>query len=150
MGQSLAAMYCHVIFSTKNREPYLTPELQPRLYAYLGGILQPQKSVLLAAGGIADHVHLLISLGRELAIADAVRLLKANSSGWIHDTFPDRQVFAWQVGYGAFSVSYSNLKVVKRYIANQEKHHRRRTFQEEYREFLVKHDVEFDERYVWD
>ena len=97
-----------------------------------------------------DHVHLLVSLSLELSIAETVRLVKANSSKWIHGTFPDRRHFAWQAGYGAFSVSFSNIPDVKTYIARQADHHRVLTFQDELREFLRRHEIEWDERYVWD
>jgi putative transposase len=124
-------------------------ELQPQLFEYIGGILRNNSCSLVATGGIPDHVHLLTSLGRTLAIADAVRIIKTNSSSWIHDErrFPD---FQWQSGYGAFAVSYSNVAQVKAYIANQEQHHHLQSFQDEFREFLRRHGVEWDELYVWD
>ena len=150
MPQSFGSLHFHLVFSTKNRQPWIDAELQARLYEYTGGILRAEKSVLLAAGGMPDHVHLLVSLSRELSIADALRLLKANSSKWIHETFPQRRQFTWQAGYGAFSVSFSNLPDVKSYIARQAEHHRVRTFQDEFREFLRKHELEWDEQYVWD
>jgi REP element-mobilizing transposase RayT len=150
MPQSFASLSCHIVFSTKNRLPMIAPELQPRLFAYFGGILPEKKCVLLAAGGVEDHVHLLVSLGREVSVAEVVRLLKANSSKWLHETEPSLQAFAWQAGYGAFSVSQSNLDVVKHYLANQAEHHRGRTFQEEFLEFLRRHQIEYDERYLWD
>jgi putative transposase len=149
MPQSFASLHLHIVFSTKNREPFLTPELVERLYPYMGGILREMKAPLLQAGGIEDHIHLLVSLGRENAVADLVRVLKSNSSRWIHETFPERS-FAWQTGYGAFAVSYSNLDVVRAYIRNQAEHHRSRSFQDEYRDLLRKHGIEWDERYVWD
>jgi REP element-mobilizing transposase RayT len=149
MPQSFSSLNCHIIFSTKHRQPQITAELQPRLFEYIGGILRNNASALIAAGGVPDHVHRLVSLGRTIAVADAVRLIKANSSGWIHDEmgFPD---FQWQNGYGAFAVSYSNIDQVKSYLAAQEEHHRRQSFQDEFREFLKRHDLEWDERYVWD
>lgn len=150
MPQSFTCLHFHIVFSTKHREPRITPEIQPRLYEYLGGILRSQNSKLIAAGGIADHVHLLVSLSKQLAISDALRDLKANSSGWIHDTFDDQKSFAWQAGYGAFAVSYSAIDDVKRYIANQAEHHRTKTFQEEFVEFLKRHHLEYDERYLWE
>lgn len=97
-----------------------------------------------------DHVHLLISMGREQSIAAMVGSLKASSSRWVHDTFPERIGFAWQSGYGAFSVSPTHLQAVRKYVENQEQHHKVRTFQDEYREFLRRYEIEFDERYVWD
>jgi REP element-mobilizing transposase RayT len=148
--QSFAAAYLHVIFSTKDRRPLIAADLAPRLYEYLAGTARGNKCRLTAAGGVADHVHLLVSLGREIAIADLVRELKAGSSRWVHDTFPEMADFAWQAGYGAFSVSASMLDRVTRYINNQAEHHKKQSFQDEYREFLRKHGIEWDERYVWD
>jgi REP element-mobilizing transposase RayT len=150
MPQSLASLHYHLIFSTKNRMPDIAADLQPRLYEYIGGILRAQRCCLVAAGGMPDHVHLLVSLSRELSIAQALNLIKSNSSKWIHETFADRHAFAWQAGYGAFAVSYSHLDAVKQYLATQEEHHRIRTFQDEFREFLRRHHIEYDERYVWD
>jgi putative transposase len=150
MPQSFTCLHYHLIFSTKNRLPAIAPDLQTRLYDYIGGILRSEKSVLLAAGGMPDHVHLLCSLSKELAIAEALRLIKSNSSKWIHETFPEHRTFAWQAGYGAFAVSYSHLDSVKRYIARQAAHHRRTTFQEELVAFLRKHNLPFDERYLWE
>jgi REP element-mobilizing transposase RayT len=149
MPQSFGSLHCHIVFSTKHRLPQITPEIQPRLFEYIGGILRNHSSCLIAAGGMLDHVHLLASLGRTAAAADAVRLIKSNSSGWIRSelALPD---FRWQDGYGAFAVSYSNIDQVKFYLANQEQHHRRISFQEEFLEFLRKHDLEWDERYIWD
>src|ERR1700732_5300764 len=116
MPQSFASLTYHIIFSTKGWIPVLTPHLVPCLYQYFGGILKPNEGTLLAAGGMPDHVHLLIGLGRETSVADAVRLLKTNSSKWIHENFPEQRSFAWQAGYGAFTVSYSNSGTVKSYI----------------------------------
>jgi REP-associated tyrosine transposase len=138
------------VFSTKNREPWLTPDLCPRLYPFIGGIVRGRKSVLTEIGGTADHVHLLVSFGRDISVSDMVRDVKAVSSQWVHGKFPTRQAFAWQAGYGAFSVSQSDIEAVRAYIRNQVEHHRQRTFQEEYREFLRRHQIEWDERYVWD
>jgi putative transposase len=150
MPQSLACLHVHIVFSTKHRESLITPNLAPRLYGYLGGIARGAVSPLLAVGGIADHVHLLVSLGRQTCVADLVRDLKANSSGWVHENFPEYAKFAWQAGYGAFAVSKSNVEAVVGYIAKQEEHHKKQTFQEEYREFLRKHEIDWDERFVWD
>ncbi len=150
MPQSLMCLYVHVVFSTKGRAPLITAELQPRLYEYMGGILRADKNCLLAAGGIADHVHLLVSLSREMAVADTVRAVKALSSKWIHETFPEHAAFAWQAGYGVFGVSFSQRESVKGYVARQEKHHGTQSFQDEYRALLRRHEIEYDERYVWD
>ena len=150
MPQSFGSLYHHLIFSTKNRLPLLDVEIQHRLYEYMGGILRAEKSVLIAAGGMPDHVHLLVSLSRELSIAETLRPVKASSSKWIHEAFPSHAQFAWQAGYAAFSVSFSILADVKDYIARQAEHHRVRSFQDEFREFLRRHELTWDERYVWD
>jgi REP element-mobilizing transposase RayT len=150
MPQSFASLHCHIIFSTKNRAPSIESEWQPRLFAYFGGTLKEYGSQLIAAGGIADHVHLLVSLSREVAVAEAVRVVKANSSRWIHETFAQHGDFAWQTGYGAFAVSYSNLECVKRYLANQAEHHQKRTFQEEFIHFLNRHHITYDEKHLWE
>ncbi|MFO0959409.1 MAG: IS200/IS605 family transposase [Isosphaeraceae bacterium] len=150
MPQSLDCCYIHVIFSTKDRQPLIGPAMQSRLHDYIGGILRADGCPLLAVGGMPDHVHLLVSLGRNMAIADLLRIVKANSSRWIHREFPALSGFAWQSGYGAFSVSASNRGRVEEYIHGQAEHHRMVTFQDEYRAFLRRHGIAFDERYVWD
>jgi putative transposase len=150
MPQSFTCLHYHLVFSTNNRFPSITLDIQPRLYEYIGGILRAERCILLAAGGMPDHVHLLCSLTKELAVAVALRLIKANSSKWVHETFPQQRSFAWQGGYGAFAVSYSHLDKVKRYIARQGQHHRQTTFQDEFIAFLKRHDIEYDERYLWD
>ena len=150
MPQSFGSLQVHLVFSTKGREPWIVPEIAQRLYDYIGGTLRGNKCTLLDAGGMPDHVHLLISMSREMSAADLARIVKSSSSKWIHDTFPNMGYFAWQAGYGAFSVSQSNAPQVKGYIANQEEHHRRMSFQDEFRALLRRHEIEFDERYVWD
>lgn len=150
MPQSFAAVPLHVIFSTKRREPTLPPELLPRLREYVAGIVTEFDCRLLNANGVPDHLHLLVSLGRTITIADLVRRVKAGTSRWLHDTFPDLRHFGWQEGYGAFAVSPSQLKRVNAYIDRQPEHHRTVTFQDEFRVFLTKHGQEWDERYVWD
>ncbi len=150
MPQSYVACYVHVIFSTKDRVRTITPDWALRLYEYIGGIVRPHGAVLLAAGGAADHVHLSVSLGKEWSVSAALRIIKANSSKWVHEKLPDKQHFAWQNGYGAFSVSRSNLDDVHGYIANQAEHHRTRTFKEEFLAFLKRYEVPYDERYIWE
>jgi REP element-mobilizing transposase RayT len=150
MPQSYASLHHHLIFSTRHRAPILDAEFLPRLYQYVGGILRAEGCVLVAAGGTPDHIHLLVSLSRENSVAETLRQIKANSSKWIHETDPDRAGFAWQAGYGAFAVSYSRLESVKAYLARQAEHHRTHTFQEEFRAFLLRHHITFDERYLWD
>ena len=140
----------HLIYSTKHREPCLTPAVRPDLYAYLGGILREWHSPSLRIGGVADHVHILFQLSKNVALAKVVEEVKKGSSKWIKTRGAEFARFHWQNGYGAFSVSPSNTDAVVQYIDGQEEHHRRRTFQDEFREFLRRHGVEFDERYVWD
>lgn len=150
MAQSFASLHYHLIFGTKGREPILADAIRPRLYEYVGGMLRAGRSKLLAAGGMPDHTHWLVSLHRQTSVAEALRQIKASSSKWIHDQYPEMSHFAWQVGYGAFAVSYSNLEAVESYIRGQAEHHRTTTFQEEFRAFLKHHDIAFDERYLWD
>lgn len=150
MPHSFSCSHYHLVFSTKGRLPTLTAELRPRLYEYLGGVVRGVGGVQLAAGGMPDHVHPLVSLGRRTAMADALREIKANSSKWIHETFPASAAFAWRSGYGAFAVSYSHLGRVRDNLANQAEHHRTVTFQEEYRAFLERHDISYEERHLWD
>jgi len=150
MPQSFACLHHHLIFSTKHRAPLITADLQPRLFEYIGGILRSQRCALTAAGGMPDHMHLLVSLDKGISISDTLRIVKANSSRWIHETFPALSSFAWQAGYGAFAVSYSHIGRVKNYLGKQAEHHRKVTFQEEFLTFLKRHGIAYDERYVWD
>ena len=150
MPQSFASLHHHLIFSTKNRALLITEELQPRLFEYIGGILRGRGCALVAAGGVADHVHLLVSLDKQISVAEALRIVKANSSRWVHDAYPALSTFAWQAGYGAFAVSHSHLERVKGYLARQAVHHRRVSFQEEFVAFLQRHGIEYDERYLED
>ncbi|MEW4561633.1 IS200/IS605 family transposase [Bremerella sp. JC770] len=150
MPQSFACLYVHLIFSTKGRKAWLDDSWSPQLYEYFSGILRAQGNQLLLAGGVEDHVHLLISISRQIAFADLVRDLKANSSKWVRENHVGRGEFGWQAGYSAFSVSYSGLSDVRRYIQNQKEHHQKQDFREELIAFLKKHDVEYDERYVFD
>lgn len=150
MPQSFTCLHYHLIFSTKHRLPTITKDLQPRLYEYFGGVLREHGSRLVSAGGMPDHVHLLVSLNKQLATSDALRLIKSNSSKWIHETYPELSDFNWQDGYAAFAVSYSSIPDVKRYLVNQAEHHCKKTFQEEFVEFLKRHEIEYDVRYLWD
>lgn len=150
MPQSLTDVTIHFVFSTKNREARLDPAWADRLNEYLGGICRERGCILLQAGGMPDHIHLLVSLGRTICMADLIRDVKAGSSKWIHDTISGQRDFQWQAGYGGFSVSRSQLETVRHYIINQAEHHAIRSFQDELRELLRKHGVEWDERYIWD
>ena len=150
MPQSLANVLIHVIFSTKNRLPLITTEIQQELYAYLATACQSCQCPAHRIGGTSDHVHLIASLSRTASIADWIGSVKADSSKWAKTNGRRYARFAWQGGYGAFSIGQSQLGRVKAYIGRQEEHHRVRTFQEEFREFLKKYEVQYDERYVWD
>jgi REP element-mobilizing transposase RayT len=140
----------HVTFSTKERKFFITDDLRPRLFAYMGGIVREVHGTALAVGGTDDHVHLLLVLPPTVALSDTMRVLKTNSSRWVHETFPERAAFAWQDGYGGFSVSESNRETVKAYIANQGAHHRRMTFKEELIALLDRHGIDYDEARLWD
>jgi len=146
MSHSYAQNHLHVVFSTKERRKLINQQMQPKLWSYLGGIARNHNFLVLANGGIEDHVHLLIQLPPMLSLAKAVSLLKANSSRWMNE---HGIRFGWQEGYGAFSVSASNLGTVERYIANQAKHHRRMTFEDEFVALLKKHGIKFDPKYVF-
>jgi REP element-mobilizing transposase RayT len=148
--QSLSKVIVHIIFSTKDREPWLDRDVRPRMHAYIATICRDLDAETFRVGGIADHLHVVTTLPRTLSQADFVEAMKKTSSKWIKALDPKYTGFFWQRGYGAFSVSPSQLDAVLKYVENQEEHHRTRSFQEEYREFLGKYDVEFDERYVWD
>jgi REP-associated tyrosine transposase len=127
---SFTCLNYHLVFSTKHREPLIDRAWQQRLFDYIGGIIRQQGGVLLAAGGMPDHVHLLAAISKSVAIADALRDMKANSSKWVHEEIPGQAGFAWQAGHGAFTVSCSALDSVRRYLAGQQENHRLRTFQE--------------------
>jgi putative transposase len=142
------ALY-HCVFSTKNRRGFITADLQERLWPFMGGIAREQGFKALAVGGVEDHVHLLLSLSATMPVANAMQMVKGASSKWVHETFPRHRVFAWQEGYGAFSIGVSQIDATVAYIQSQPKHHRRTTFQEEFRLFLKRHGFEYDERYVW-
>jgi REP element-mobilizing transposase RayT len=151
MPQSLAQIYVHLIFSTKQRQPLLVDgDFRKRTHAYLAGICDQQASPAVTIGGVADHVHILSRLGRTIDLATLVRELKRDSSKWIKETHPQLRGFHWQAGYGAFSISPSHVEALVRYIEDQEKHHRVITFQDEFRRICKKYGVEIDERYVWD
>ena len=148
MGHTYSNILLHVIFSTKNRAAVITPDLRPRLCEYLGGVARNEFGRALAVGGTADHLHALISLNRDVSIAEAMRKWKSLSSGWVHKEFAEHRAFGWQPGYGAFSVSQSNADAVRAYIARQEEHHRRVTFEEEYRAFLDRHGLSYDPNHL--
>jgi REP element-mobilizing transposase RayT len=150
MPQSLSRMLAHLVFSTKHREPWITPAVRVGLHSYLGGVLKNCDCPPIRVGGVADHVHLFFGMSRTLSTAQVVEKVKVASSKWIKEQGPEFSAFHWQSGYGIFSVSQSETGRVEQYVATQEDHHRVITFQEEYRQFLARHGVEYDERYVWD
>ncbi len=150
MAHTYARLLTHVVFSTKNRVACLDAELKPTLFSYMGGIIRELRGNAIDVNGTADHVHLLVVLPPTVAISDALRVLKTDSSRWIHETWRDRARFAWQTGYGAFSVSQLKVDAVRRYIDGQEDHHRRVTFQEEFLTLLKRHEIPYDERYIWE
>jgi len=149
MANTYTSLHYHIVFSTKNRELWIEPGVEQRVWAYLGGIAKQSKMKPLQIGGIDDHVHLLLGAPAVLAPARIAQLIKGGSSAWIQETFPRMTGFGWQDGYGAFTVSKSNLPSVIEYIQGQREHHRTRSFQEEYRALLKRHEIEFDERYAW-
>ncbi len=149
MPQSLSKVLVHLIFSTKHREPLIGPEIRPRLHAYMVGILDNLQSPSLQTGGVADHVHSLFLLHRTISQADLIEEVKKSSSKWMKAEGGVRG-FTWQTGYGAFSIGESQADTVIRYIQKQEEHHRKVSFQDEFRKFLARYKVPYDERYVWD
>ena len=148
MPQSLSSILVHLVFSTKQREPLISPAIQPELYKYLATVFRTAESLPLSIGGFTDHVHILFALPRTKTIAGIVEEVKIASSKWLKTK--GIRNFHWQAGYGAFSIGQSNVAVLENYIARQKEHHERRSFQDEYRAFLRHYDVQFDERYVWD
>jgi putative transposase len=147
MPQTCGNVVVHLIFSTKLRKPLITAGIRSDLFAYMGGIVRELRDTALIVNGTDDHVHMLIRIRPSQSIADILRIIKANSSGWVRRR--GRKQFAWQAGYGVFSVSESNVPEVTEYIAMQEEHHRKRSFQEEFVAFLKKNNVAYDERYIW-
>lgn len=150
MPQSLARLHVHLIFSTKNREPCLYDAIRPALHRYMAVVLQNLGCPPTLINSVEDHVHILFELGRTVAVSEAVEVVKKSSSKWIKTQGAEFADFAWQAGYGAFAVSESNVAAVHEYIANQREHHRKKSSQDEYRAFLERNRIAFDERYLWD
>lgn len=150
MGQSLVNNYIHLVFSTKHRHLLIHPPIEAELHSYLGGICNKLECQVLKVGGYTDHVHILFKLSKKIALMKVVEEVKSHSSKWVKTKGEDYRNFYWQDGYGAFSVNSAQVEVVIKYIANQHEHHRKKSFQEEFRVFLKKYAVEYDERYVWD
>jgi REP element-mobilizing transposase RayT len=150
MPQSLARLHVHLVFSTKLRSRLISDGVRDALHRYMSAVLSNLGCPVLLVNSVEDHVHVLFELGRTVALSDAVEEVKKSSSKWIKSQGPEFRRFAWQSGYGAFAVSASSVPAVRDYVADQRRHHRRRSFEEEYRGLLERHGVKFDERYLWD
>jgi len=150
MPQSLVYNYTHIIFSTKDRYPFIDENICNELFNYLGGICRELQCNPIIVGGHDDHVHLLVLLSQKIALMKLIETLKSHSSGWIKTKDNKYEKFYWQKGYGAFSINPTQIDIVHEYITNQSEHHKNKSFKEEYRAFLEKYNVKFDERYVWD
>ncbi len=150
MPQSLSNIPIHIIWSTKDRQPFIKPEIETELFRYMASIFREYESPAPVINGTENHVHILSILSRKITVAKLVEMVKKGSSKWIKTKGVDYQNFYWQSGYAALGIGQSNIEGLKRYIANQKEHHRKRTFQEEYIAFLKKYNIEYDERYVWD
>jgi REP element-mobilizing transposase RayT len=150
MGQSLVKNYIHIVFSTKHREPPILPSIEAELHSYLGGICNKLDCQVIKVGGFTNHIHILCMRSKKIALVKLMEELKSHSSKWIKTKGEDYENFYWQDGYGAFSVNPSEVDVVISYIANQHQHHSTKTFQDEYRAFLKKYNVEYDEKYLWE
>ncbi|HEY6229886.1 MAG TPA: IS200/IS605 family transposase [Pyrinomonadaceae bacterium] len=149
MANTYTSLHYHIIFSTKNREPWITTDIERRIWRFIGGITRKHAMTALQIGGVEDHLHALVIAPPVLAPAQIAQILKGESSKWIHREFHQLKAFSWQDGYSAFSVCASNVPLVIRYIQSQREHHRRKTFQEEYLEFLKASGIDYDERYLW-
>lgn len=149
MSHTFTDLLVHVVFSTSDRAPFLSDPIRADVHAYIGGILRELRATPIAIGGTPDHVHFLTRLPADMAVADCLRVVKTNSSRWLKEKWPDRRAFAWQQGYGAFSVSESGRGAVIRYIQNQARHHERISFRDEFLALLRKHGVKFEEQYLW-
>ena len=150
MANTYSSLHYHLVFSTKNRERWISPDMENRIWSYLGGIARENKITPIQIGGVEDHVHLLLGATPTMAPSKIAQVMKGGSSGWIHGNFPTMKTFAWQDGYGAFTVSRSNLDAVIAYIQGQREHHRHKTFAEEYLALLKKHGIPYDERHALD
>jgi REP element-mobilizing transposase RayT len=150
VAHSFTSSLYHCTFSTKGRRRFIDGDLQSRLWPFMGGIARKNRMKALTIGGVEDHVHLLLSIPSTMAIAKAIQLIKGGASAWVHEIFHEHRDFAWQEGYGAFSLGISQVDRTIAYIEFQAEHHRHKSFQEEFLAFLKKHRIEYDERYIWD
>ena len=149
MPRSYTNLIYHIVFSTKDRRPTITAKRELRLYEYIGGIIRGLGGILLCVNGVADHVHLLVKLRPDKSVSDVLRELKSNSSGWMHSVFPDAVDFSWQNGYGAFTVSESQVPRVSDYIARQKEHHQKESFEDEFVSMLRVNGIEVEMKYLW-
>jgi REP element-mobilizing transposase RayT len=149
MPSTYTSLQYHIVFGTKYRRPTITADIRDELYRYIAGIIANKDGQALEIGGVEDHIHLLTSCSPRIALADFIRDVKANSSKWLREE-RGRELFQWQTGYSAFTVSGSQVKIVRRYVRNQVEHHRKQSFEEEYRTLLLRHGIKFDERYLFD
>lgn len=150
MPGTYSQILLHIVFSTKHRQAWITPDISDRLYPYMGGIVRAEKGALYNIGGVEDHIHMYLRWRPDATVSDLMRTVKARSSKWVHDTFPSLSAFAWQEGYSVFSVSKSQEDTVKKYITGQAEHHKKEDFKTELLRLLRLHQVEFDEKYVLD
>ncbi|MEI7832253.1 MAG: transposase [bacterium] len=150
MAQTFVSSIFHIVFSTKDRLPLIDQAMRPRLYEFIGGVIKHDKGTPIKIGGDTDHLHICSIMDKNICIPDALRSIKSSSSLWIHRTYPALSGFAWQTGYGAFSISKSGVPRVVAYIDNQEEHHKTVTFQEELLEFLRIHEIPYDPKYIWE
>jgi REP element-mobilizing transposase RayT len=149
MANTYTSLHYHIVFSTKNREQWITPNIEQRVWEFIGGIARSHRMTALQVGGVDDHIHALVTAPPTIAPFQIAQFLKGASSKWIHEEIPTLRSFSWQDGYGAFTVSKSDIPSVIRYIQNQREHHKTITFQEEYLEFLKMNNIAYDERYLW-
>lgn len=149
MPHTYSKLLAHVVWATKERRQEIGPEIRGDLHAYIGGIVRQEGGTALAIGGTADHVHMLVEFPAGRNLSDEMRVVKTNSSRWVHERWPEKRTFAWQAGYGAFAVSSSNAERVIHYIATQEQHHQKLSFRDEFVTLLRRHGVSFDEQYLW-
>jgi putative transposase len=150
MAGTYNKLYYHIVFSTKNRQPFISPSLEDELYKYISGVLRGIGGSCIEINGMQDHIHFLTILPPKIAVSDALRDIKANSSKWIHETKPEQAAFAWQDGFAAFTVSKSQVEPVREYNLDQKQHHAQRDFKSELLGLLERHEIEYDERYIWD
>jgi REP element-mobilizing transposase RayT len=150
MAGTYSKLYYHVVFSTKNRQPFITPSIEEELHKYIAGVLRGIGGSCVEINGIPDHLHLLAILPPKIAVSDALRDIKVNSSKWLHESKPELMKFAWQDGFAAFTVSKSQVEPVREYIREQKQHHAQRDFKSELLGLLERHEIEYDKRYIWD